>query len=213
MKKEKKKVIWQTLLSIFQTLSGAFLIFFMSVHLFGNSLMTLGGEGWFNFYTSHLDKTNIFIKSAVYLIAVLTLCHGLNGLRIIFRYLKKPLETTKYVFDTKYRDSFLWYIHSIAGLLILLLVPLHLLTACLTTTSATTTAAMVKEHLQNPYYFYSVIILLAAAIFHMLFGARTILMRYNWLAKYRQKIPAVFYSRPCNVNIGNNYFIYFHTIR
>ena len=193
MKKETKKLIFQTALSIMQTVSGAFLVMFMVVHLFGNSLITLGGEEWFNFYTSHLDKTHFFIKFAVYMIAVLTLCHGLNGLRIIFRYLKKPIETTKYVFDTKYRDSTLWYIHSIAGILILILFPFHLLTACLIATANVTTAAIVKTHLQNPYYFYSVIILLAAVIFHMFFGIKTILIRYNWLAKYRQKIPVIFF--------------------
>lgn len=183
----KKKIIWQTGLALLQTFTGIFLTVFMTVHLFGNSLINFGPE-WFNAYTAHLDKTNIFIKLFVWCVAALALCHGLNGLRVIFRYLKKPIATTAYVFDTKYRDSFLWYIHSIAGTLILILFPIHLFIACITTALPVTTSQMVKEHLQNPYYFCSVIILLAAVIFHMFFGIRTIFLRYGLLAKYQKKI-------------------------
>lgn len=188
----KKEIILETFLAVFQTLTGLFLVGFMTVHFFGNSLINFGPE-WFNLYASHLDKTTLLIKGFLWLVGLFVLFHGLNGLRIVFRHFRNPRETTHYIFETRYRSSSMWYLHLIAGILIFVLLTVHLIIACLSSGASPTVARMIAEHLKNGYYFISIVVLLTAVIFHMLFGLRTILVKYGLLVKEQKKINVILF--------------------
>ena len=183
----KRKILWQTFLAVLQTITGAGLVIFLAVHLFGSSMINFGETG-FNAYTTHLDHSNLLIQGLIFLIAVAVFAHGLNGLRIVWRYFKKGKEVHQYLINMKYRDSFLWYVHFATGIFMGLFVTVHLIVDCFGAKEAITTAEIVKTRLQNDWYLACMILLLVCVIFHACCGTRNILIKYGLLPKHQRKI-------------------------
>lgn len=182
----KNKVILQTVLAVLQTLTGAGLVLFFAGHFFGISTIKFGG-GWFDYYASHLDHSNLLIEILIWLVVLAVFLHGINGLRVVLHYFRKAGSLPGFLIDTKYRDSFLWYAHFSAGILIGITVISHLIIDCFTA-EAVTTAEMVKDRLQNDWYFASMALLLVSVIFHGCCGVRNIFVKYGFLTKHHQKI-------------------------
>jgi len=188
----KNKVIWQTGLAVLQTLTGAILLGFAFFHLMGNSVINFG-ENWMNFYTSHLDKSNFLIKTALWLIAVALIGHGLNGFRITLRYFKKIPEIPRFLADTNYRGSFLWCVHFVTGSIMAVALIFHLTAAWFGASEPITTVETIKFHLKNGYYFALMILLLLSGIFHACYGTRTILVKYGILTAHQSKIGFILF--------------------
>ena len=187
---KNNKVIWQTILTILQTLTGLFLAGFMIFHVFGNSLINFG-ENVFNSYASHLDHSNALIQIGILLIITVGLIHGLNGLRIAWRYFKKTPSVWSFLSDTKYRGSVLWYAHFTAGIIIGITAIVHLIVAYLAEAEPITTAEIIRERLQNNYYFALMILLLISVVFHICYGLRTVSVKYGVLTKHQRKIEII----------------------
>lgn len=170
------KAFWQTVLCFLQTITGLFLANFLFIHFLGVSTIW-GGSGWFNWYTAHLDKNNFFIKAVVFLIFGMFLAHAINGFRIAYNYFLKTPKLHKYLIDTNYRGSWLWYVHFLSGVCIFALGIVHLYIACWG--HNITTAVMASGHLRNGFYFGSLIALLIFTFIHSLCGIRSILTKYG----------------------------------
>ncbi len=191
-----KKACWQTILYFLQTITGLFLASFLFVHFLGVSTIW-GGSGWFDWYTAHLDKNNFFIKAAVFLIFGIFLAHAVNGFRISWSYFLKTPKVHKYLIDTNYRGSWLWYIHFLSGICVFVLGIVHLYIACWG--HNVTTAAMVAEHLRNSFYFGSLIALLIFAFIHSLCGIKSILTKYGILFGKRGIVNFILIAIGANV--------------
>lgn len=185
---DKIRAYWQTFLSLMQTGTGLALVFFTFIHLLGVSTINFGAK-WFDWYATHLDKGNLFVKIAVYFIFCLILIHGLNGLRIIFRYLFKIPMVHSYLADTKYRGSYLWYIHFVTGFIMLGVIFFHLFTKGFG--NQIVTADSVKLCLRNGWYFTSMIALLVLLVFHSLYGVRIFFIKYCIWPNSRNKINRI----------------------
>ncbi|MBI2450252.1 MAG: hypothetical protein HYV47_01805 [Candidatus Nealsonbacteria bacterium] len=186
----RKAIFWHTALAVLQTLTGIFLASFLLFHLLGNSVINFG-ENAMNSYMSHLDKTTFLIKAGIWLLGIALLTHGLNGLRIVLRYFRKTSEIPGFLDDTKYRNSFLWYVHFSAGLLIAIFVAVHLALAYFGEKESVTTVELIKKRLQNDYYFILMNLFLIAVIFHACYGIRSIFVKYGFLVKHQRKISII----------------------
>ena len=189
-KMKKNKVIWQTFLAVLQTLTGVFLAGFIVFHLLGNSVINFG-EDWMNYYIGHLDKTVFWVKIGIWIIAIALLAHGLNGLRIVWRYFKKTPEIPKFLAETKYRGSFLWYAHFSTGLLMVIFAAVHMALAYFGEKESITTVELIRARLQNDYYFILMNLLLLAVIFHACYGIKTIFVKYGFFARHQRKIAVI----------------------
>lgn len=187
---KNNKVIWQTALAILQTLTGLFLAGFLIFHVFGNSLINFG-EGVFNSYTSKLDHSSLLIQIAIWLVAIIGLAHGANGMRIAWRYFRKTPAVYGFLADTKYRGSVLWYAHFVSGLVIGITAVVHFVIAYLIEAEPITTTEIIRERLQNNYYLALMILLLISVVFHICYGLRTISVKYGILTKHQRKIEAI----------------------
>ena len=177
-------LLWNTFLSLLATLSGLFLVGFMSVHFLGVSLINFGDDA-LNWYTAHLDKSNIFIVLAVLAVILVFLVHMINGFRVMWRYFRHLPEVHTYVGNMKYKDSFLWYIHFLTGILLAIFVTVHLTIACFAGSHTVTTVNIIREQLADPRYLTVMGILLAVLITHGVCGIRNIIIKYNLFEKYR----------------------------
>ena len=179
----KLKLLYQTTIALLSTLTGLFLAGFMMVHFFGVSLINFG-EPALNWYTKHLDKTNWFIVAAVLLVIFVFIVHMINGFKIMWRYLGHLPEVHAYVADMKYRDSYLWYLQFVTGILLAIFATTHLAVACFFSGHTITTVAYIREQFQSGSYWMSMAILLGALVFHIVCGLRNVIIKYDLVANF-----------------------------
>lgn len=178
---DKLKMFAQTFLSLAQTATGFGLVIFATVHLLGVSMINFGSD-WFDWYASHI----VFVKFAVNFILFMLFFHAANGIRICLGYLCNISGVHKYILDTKYRGSYLWYIHFFCGILIAIFVFIHLVMNNFG--SDMTTAELTKENLSNIWYMVSMISLLMVLFFHGLHGIKISLEKYGIWRQHQKRI-------------------------
>lgn len=176
--------------AVIQTLTGLFLAGFLIFHIFGNSLINFG-KNVFDSYASRLSHSNLLVQTAIWLLIIVGLIHGLNGLRIVWRYFKKTPAVYGFLADTKYRGSFLWYAHFASGVIIGITAVIHLAISYFIEAEPVTTAEIIRARLQSSYYLALMILLLVAVVFHICYGLKTISVKYGILAKHEKKIRII----------------------
>jgi len=181
------KLLWKTFLANWQTISGLFLFGFMTVHFFGVSLINIG-EKALNWYTAHLDKSNWIIVVAVLMVLVVALLHMLNGFKIMWPYIKSPSKVHAYVLGMGYFDSFLWFAHFVSGAIVATGLTAHILIACLLGLHTITTVAIIREQFQSQSYWLAMGVFLMALVVHMMIGMHSVIIKYDFLPKYRKWI-------------------------
>ena len=181
------KLLWKTFLANWQTISGLFLFGFMTVHFFGVSLINIG-EKALNWYTAHLDKSNWIIVALVLVVLIVALFHMLNGFKIMWPYIKNPSKVHAYVLGMGYFDSFLWFVHFVSGAIVAVGLTAHILIACLLGSHTITTVDIIREQFQSQSYWLAMAVFLVALVVHMMIGIHSVIIKYDFLPKYRKWI-------------------------